>query len=210
MTASQPALRILIVGSGRAAGLHSRLLVKHHPNVSLMFCGRSAGPAQALAARYRGEVVSGDWTVAVADERADAVFITTPPDTHCDIAVAALDAGRHVIVEKPAFIDSGEFDAVEAAAVRHDRQVLVAENYLYKPLLRGHSRPHPLRRARTGAFRRDRCGEAPGCRWLACRSGPRWWRCANGEWHPLVRLHGCPRPLDPPCRGVLSGCPGGI
>lgn len=101
-----------------------------------MFWGRSAGPVRVLAAKYKGGVVSGDRGEAVADERVDAVFITTPPDTHREIAVAALDAGKHVIVEKPAFIDSGEFDAVETAAARHGRQVLVAENYLYKPLLR--------------------------------------------------------------------------
>ena len=64
------------------------------------------------------------------------MFITTPPDTHCEIAVMALEAGKHVIVEKPAFLDTAEFDRVEEAAARHGRQVLVAENYLYKPLLR--------------------------------------------------------------------------
>lgn len=136
MTARRAALRILIVGSGWAARWHARLLAKHHRKVSLLFWGRSAGPVGALAAKYKGEVIPGDWGEAVADERVDAVFITTPPDTHCEIAVAALDAGRHVIVEKPAFLDSGEFDRVEAAAGRGARQVLVAENYLYKPLLR--------------------------------------------------------------------------
>lgn len=136
MTAGRRALRVLIVGSGWAAGLHARLLSKHHRNVALLFWGRSAEPTRALAARYGGERVAGDWAGAVADERVDAVFITTPPDTHRDIAVAALDAGRDVIVEKPAFLDGGEFDVVEAAAARHGRQVLVAENYLYKPLFR--------------------------------------------------------------------------
>lgn len=136
MTAVQPALRILIVGSGWAAGWHARLLAKHHRNVALMFWGRSGEPTQALAARYRGERVAGDWTGAVGDDRVRAVFITTPPDTHCEIAVAALEAGKDVIVEKPAFLSVSEFDAVEAAAARHGRQVLVAENYLYKPLLR--------------------------------------------------------------------------
>ena len=136
MTAGRAGVGMLIVGSGQAAGCHARLLAKHHRNVSLMYWGRSAEPARALAAKYGGERVLGDWEEAVANERVDAVFITTPPDTHCEIAVTALEAGKHVIVEKPAFLDTAEFDLVEAAAARHGRQVLVAENYLYKPLLR--------------------------------------------------------------------------
>ena len=136
MTGGQRALRILIIGSGWAASWHARLLAKHHRNVAIMFWGRSAEPTRALAAKYKGERVAGHWTEAVADERVGAVFITTPPDMHLDIAIAALHAGKDVIVEKPAFLDSGEFDAVEAAAARHGRQVLVAENYLYKPLFR--------------------------------------------------------------------------
>ena len=136
MTTGRAGVGMLIVGSGQAARCHARLLAKHHRNVSLMFWGRSEEPVRALVGKFGGDRVSGDWEEAVRDERVDAVFITTPPDTHCEIAVAALEAGKHVIVEKPAFLDSGEFDAVEAAAARDGRQVLVAENYLYKPLLR--------------------------------------------------------------------------
>ena len=136
MRASETGLRMLILGSGQAARCHARLLAKHHPNVSRLHWGRSAEPTLALAARYGGERIEGSWTEAVSDPRVDAVFITTPPDTHREMSVAALEAGNHVIVEKPAFFTAAEFDAVEAAAARHGRQVLVAENYLYKPLLR--------------------------------------------------------------------------
>ena len=127
--------RILIVGAGWAAGLHARLLAKHRREVELYFWARRSAPARALAARRGGECIEGEWTDAVADERITAVFITTPPDTHLEIALAALGAGKDVIVEKPAFLDTAAFDAVQGAADRAGRRVMVAENYLYKPLL---------------------------------------------------------------------------
>jgi predicted dehydrogenase len=127
---------ILFLGSGQAARLHSKLLRTRHPDVRRLYWGRSAGPAGDLARTFAGIHLEGAWRDRLADERVDAVFITTPPDTHRDMAVEALGAGKHVIVEKPAFLTSAEFDDVEAAAHRSARQVLVAENYFYKPLLR--------------------------------------------------------------------------
>ena len=85
---------------------------------------------------FGGEWLAGAWKDGLSDDRTDAVFITTPPDTHRAMALEALDAGKHVIVEKPAFLTGAEFDDIEAAASRSGRTVLVAENYFYKPLLR--------------------------------------------------------------------------
>ena len=135
MSARRATPGILIVGAGWAAGLHARLLAKHHREVDLHHWSRRTAPAQALAAKHGGECIGGEWADAVADERITAVFITTPPDTHLEIALAALGAGKDVIVEKPAFLDTAAFDAVERAVADSGRQVLVAENYLYKPLL---------------------------------------------------------------------------
>ncbi len=136
MTGSRPGPGILLLGSGQAARLHSKLLSRRHPEVRRAHWARSAEDARALAREFGGEHRPGDWMEAIGGADIDAVFITTPPDTHRDMAVAALDAGHHVIVEKPAFLTGEEFDEVEAAAERVGRQVLVAENYFYKPLLR--------------------------------------------------------------------------
>lgn len=136
MSRSRQRLSILIVGSGQAARRHAGLLARHHPGVARLYWGRSPSPTRALAARFGGERIVGGRDRALGDDRVDAVFITTPPDTHRDIALEALEAGKHVIVEKPAFLNGDEFDAVEEAATRNRLRVLVAENYLYKPLLR--------------------------------------------------------------------------
>ena len=74
---------------------------------------------------------------ALADERVNVAVVVTPPSSHLELTLAALAAGKHVIVEKPAFVRSSDFQAVEEAARSAGRQVLVAENYLYKPLADG-------------------------------------------------------------------------
>lgn len=126
---------ILFLGTGHAARLHSKLLSKRHPGVGRAYWGRSADAAAGIARDFGGEHRGGSWEDALDVGGVDAVFITTPPDTHRAMAVGALRRGKHVIVEKPAFLGGAEFDEVESAAAEAGRHVLVAENYFYKPLL---------------------------------------------------------------------------
>lgn len=70
----------------------------------------------------------------LASRRVDAALIATPPHTHLALALRSLDAGKHVIVEKPAFLDTGELAQARQAAERSSGRLLVAENYPYKPL----------------------------------------------------------------------------
>lgn len=128
---------ILFQGSGMAARTHARTLRRDFPRVGRIYASRSAGRAEALAKSEGGTVHRGGWEGALQDPGIDAVLITTPPALHLEQTLAALEAGKHVIVEKPAYLSLDEFDAVQAAAERAGRQVLVAENYHYKPLARG-------------------------------------------------------------------------
>ena len=64
-------------------------------------CGRNAEAAQDLARRFGWESVETDWRVAIARDDVDIVDICTPGDTHAEIALAALAAGKHVLCEKP-------------------------------------------------------------------------------------------------------------
>ncbi len=71
---------------------------------------------------------------ALAARDVDAILVGLPPSLHLEWTLKALDAGKHVIVEKPPFLRSEDVTRVETAAARAGRQVLVAENYFYKPL----------------------------------------------------------------------------
>jgi predicted dehydrogenase len=89
-----------------------------------------------MASRFGGSGHFGSYAAALDRPDIDAVIIGLPPSLHLEWTLAALAAGKHVIVEKPPFLRSADFAAVEAAARRAGRQALVAENYFYKPLAR--------------------------------------------------------------------------
>ncbi|MDN4477929.1 Gfo/Idh/MocA family oxidoreductase [Demequina sp. SYSU T00039] len=73
-------------------------------------------PVRQGYAREDGLHVYADLEDALADPDVDMVFVCTPNDSHRPIALAALGAGRHVICEKPAMLDSAELEEVIALA----------------------------------------------------------------------------------------------
>ena len=84
--------------------------------------------------RYPGVRTTSDPTDLIDDPDVDAVVIATPVDRHFELAMAALKAGKHVLVEKPAFTRMKDYDTVLHERDRADRVVLVGENDHYKPL----------------------------------------------------------------------------
>ncbi len=76
----------------------------------------------------------GDYASAIDDPRIDAVVIAVPPRFHLDLTLQALAAGKHVLVEKPAFLRMADYETVVAARNAAERVVLVGENDHYKPL----------------------------------------------------------------------------
>jgi predicted dehydrogenase len=112
------------------------VLTRVEPGLRRSYASRDADKARDFAERHGGTAWFASYEAALAEGDASVAVVVTPPVSHLEWTLAALAAGKHVIVEKPAFMTSAEFDVVEAAAARAGRQVLVAENYAYKPLVR--------------------------------------------------------------------------
>ena len=74
------------------------------------------------------------YDAAIADPRVGAVVIAVPPRFHLDLTLQALQAGKHVLVEKPAFPRLEDYRTAILARDRADRVVIVGENDHYKPL----------------------------------------------------------------------------
>ncbi|HUC34687.1 MAG TPA: Gfo/Idh/MocA family oxidoreductase, partial [Gaiellaceae bacterium] len=89
-------------------------------------CNRELGGAGAF----------GTYEAAILDPGVETVFVATPTAQHLELTLAALAAGKHVIVEKPPFLRSSDFHAVEQASLANGRRVFIAENYFYRPLTR--------------------------------------------------------------------------
>lgn len=127
-------LTLAFLGCGQAARMHARTLEKVAPDVRRVFASRDAGRAAAFADELGGLRGHGSYRAALEDGDVDAALVLTPPHRHLDLTLAALEAGRDAIVEKPAFPSSADFATVRDAMDTTGRRVLVAENYHYKPL----------------------------------------------------------------------------
>lgn len=127
-------LRIAILGTGLAARMHSRTL-RRFPNVERAYASRNASRAADFNSQFGGVAAFGSYEEAIHHPATSIVLIASPPDQHLALTRAALEAGKHVIVEKPPFLQSTDFNEVETLAAAAGRQVMVAENYYYKPIL---------------------------------------------------------------------------
>jgi UDP-N-acetylglucosamine 3-dehydrogenase len=129
-------LGIAFLGCGAVTQAHTRTLRSLDSNVRLYYASRDSSRAAEVNTRCAGNGAFTSYAAAVEDKGVDAVLIATPPAFHLEWTLLALAAGKHVIVEKPPFPRAADFAAVEQAARAASRQVFVAENYFYKPLVR--------------------------------------------------------------------------
>jgi predicted dehydrogenase len=114
--------------------VHSRNLRALRDVVACSYASRDRARADAYCRTHGGVASYGDYTAAIEDPRVDAVVVAVPPRFHRELTVQALAAGKHVLVEKPAFPSIDDYRAVQAARMQAQRVVLVGENDHYKPL----------------------------------------------------------------------------
>ncbi len=128
---SKPPIRVLCVGAGHMGRSHA---LAYHKLPGFRIVGlvtRSAGSRAKLNAELGGGYPEyGDFHAALKATKPDAVSISSYPDTHAEYAVAALDAGCHVFVEKPLAVTVAEAEQIVAKARANGTPVwyLRAEN----------------------------------------------------------------------------------
>jgi nucleoside-diphosphate-sugar epimerase len=88
---------------------------------------REIGGSVTRAKRYR------DAAEMLERERPDAVHVLTPPATHAAVAILAMEAGCHVLVEKPMALSTAEVDEMTEVAERVGVTLSTCHNYLFKP-----------------------------------------------------------------------------
>ncbi|MEX2273091.1 MAG: Gfo/Idh/MocA family oxidoreductase [Vicinamibacterales bacterium] len=98
-----------------------------------VICGRNGSNVEAAARRYGWDEASTDWRAVVARKDIDLIDVSTPGDSHAEIAIAAAKAGKAVICEKPLANSVAEaqrmLNAVEKAGVAH----MICHNYRRAP-----------------------------------------------------------------------------
>ncbi len=127
-------LTLAFLGCGFITRVHSRQLGALGGAIRPRYASRDLAKAQAFQREFGGDAAYGSYEAALADPAVRAVVIAVPPLYHRDLTLAALSAGKHVLVEKPAFPVMADFETVRAARDQARRVVLVGENDHYKPL----------------------------------------------------------------------------
>ena len=101
----------------------------------VMVVDRDAALAEKFSAKFDFEHHATCWRSAIDRADVDIVAIATPNDTHKDIALAALDAGKHVYCEKPLSGNLQDAEIMAAAAAQKSTTTMVGYNYRTNPMI---------------------------------------------------------------------------
>ncbi|KIC65910.1 Gfo/Idh/MocA family protein, partial [Pseudarthrobacter phenanthrenivorans] len=116
-------LRVAMIGYGFMGAAHSQgwrtaprvFDLPAEPEMAVLV-GRNAEAVAAAAQKWGWAESATDWREVVARDDIDVVDIVTPGDSHAEIAIAALEAGKHVLCEKPLANTVAEAESMAEAA----------------------------------------------------------------------------------------------
>jgi predicted dehydrogenase len=94
-------------------------------------CARSQERARMLAEQYEVPRVYGDWRQMLAEEKPDIVSVCLPNALHCEVTLAALKGGAHVLCEKPLATSVAEAQAMFDTARRSGRLLMTAHHFRF-------------------------------------------------------------------------------
>jgi predicted dehydrogenase len=116
-------LKVAIVGCGKIADSHALEIQRIKGCEIVAVCDQEPLMARQLSERFRVKQYFGDVTELLRNARPDVVHVTTPPQSHFDIATLCLESGCHVYVEKPFTLYENE--AQELIALASEKQLKI-------------------------------------------------------------------------------------
>ena len=128
MTQTEPPLKAVVVGYGYAGRCFHVYLIDCTPGLELYGVVSSRAEARASIETDLGARAFTGLDEALADPAVDLVVLATPNDLHASQAVAALEAGKHVVTDKPMCLSVAEADRMIAAAATAGRVLSVFQN----------------------------------------------------------------------------------
>lgn len=122
-------VRFGLIGYGLWGQHHAASIVKA-PGAELagIACGDGAS-AEAARKAYPDVPIYSDYRELLARDDIDAVDVVVPNHLHCEVGVAALEAGKHMLLEKPMALSVSECDRIIEAAKRNDRVVTIGHEF---------------------------------------------------------------------------------
>lgn len=98
-------------------------------------CGRNEEAVRKAANQMGFESYETDWRVLIERDDIDVIDIVTPNHTHAEIAIAAANAGKHVITEKPLAMSLEEAEKMHEAVVHNQVIHMICHNYRFVPAI---------------------------------------------------------------------------
>ncbi|MFZ5432586.1 MAG: Gfo/Idh/MocA family protein [Calditrichota bacterium] len=127
-------LRIGIIGAGGISQLVHVPIVKKHPDAELVaIADIELAKAASVADKFKIPHFYRDPERLLARDDIDAVHVNTPTNSHMAMALAALSAGKHVLVEKPIARKAVEAHRMVTAAKEADKMLMAAMNLRFRP-----------------------------------------------------------------------------
>lgn len=121
-------VNVLIIGCGGIAGFRHIPALRQNPDAVLYgFFDGTPGRAAQKAAEFGGKAFD-TLDEALADPGIDAAVICTPTRSHCDLAVRALAAGKHVLCEKPMAVSADDARKMIAASEKANKKLMISHN----------------------------------------------------------------------------------
>ncbi|TFB67523.1 Gfo/Idh/MocA family oxidoreductase [Cryobacterium sp. Hz9] len=125
VTATSSPLRVAIVGTGSIAALHAEAIANYADAELVAAVDISAERAAEFAREWNIPATHASIDELLAAGRLDVVHVCTPPGLHAEQTIRALDAGAHVVVEKPPALSLAQLDSMTDAAARNGRELAV-------------------------------------------------------------------------------------
>jgi len=139
---NQRPFQIAIIGCGLIGKRRASSAERHESSRVSLLIDVAPAAAERLAIEYGGRF-SADWRDAINDPKIDVVVAATPNGHLAEIAIAALNAGKHVLVEKPMGRNLAEATKMAEAAGRSGRVLKIGFNHRYHPAIaRAHEKLH--------------------------------------------------------------------
>jgi predicted dehydrogenase len=133
MLDSTATVGLAVVGYGYWGPNIVRNAIERSELEMLALCELDPAKAAEFSRRYPGVPTSSDFEALLGDPSVDAVAIATPPRTHFRLARQALEAGKHVLVEKPLATTVAEAEALVKLAERRGLVLMPGHTFLYSP-----------------------------------------------------------------------------
>ncbi|HWL54137.1 MAG TPA: Gfo/Idh/MocA family oxidoreductase [Chthoniobacteraceae bacterium] len=130
---SEGKIRVGVIGAGAIGLEHIKGFLNHRQASVVAVCDTSQERIDEARSLYGIESAHRDYHELLARQEVDVVSIALPNDLHAVAARAALEAGKHVLVEKPFAINTAQAMEIAALAARRERLVMVGQNLRMSP-----------------------------------------------------------------------------